>query len=547
MNFLGIDVRDLDLDAFFRSGRIVYLAAYFAWLLFLVRGRRRAGVWGPVLLALVVWAVTSFPLLRPYGLQVPSDRLRQLWWCATAAAGNPPWESGIMGQRTIEPLWSLLVSLVALRDPARVIAVYPFLPVLGFVLTGAALGWAFRSRPLCGLFVAFFVLLAATQPLDYLEPFRNFWARHFLLKPNHALGLALVPVLVGVLSAPLTTARALGTAALLSLLGWVFVVDWALFCASLVCFVLLAAIHGTPVRGAALARLAAVLAGSALLVAPYVLYLTRFFPNAVSLSAGESVTAPMRSPWGDERPAAHSLLFLATFDLGPHFPLALYGAWTSWRRGRRADLLWLGVLAAAYAAWAVTAALFAMARARAADEVYWFLAFAVAVHAGVGAHALVWRAAAARRRAVPFSRLRTPRRLAAAALLLWFPFTLGWWWDPARMDAHFVAAREPVPSEMEALAVWLRHQTRGSDVVLAGGDAAAWVPALSGRRVMRVEPGPQAAGGGPAELRDRWGVRVIVWEIPPGAVRLTSDPRASQTLVREVYRTERITAYLLGP
>ena len=48
-------------------------------------------------------------------------------------------------------------------------------------------------------------------------------------------------------------------------------------------------------------------------------------------------------------------------------------------------------------------------------------------------------------------------------------------------------------------------------------------------------------------IRDQWGVKVIVWEIPAGAVRWTSDTPEGQTLVRGVHRTERITAYLLGP
>ena len=200
LNALGIDVRGLDVDALFRAGRFVYLVAYLAWIVLLVRSRRRAWIWGPALLSLLVWALTTFPLQRPYGLQAPSsDRLRHLWWAATAAAGNPPWESGIVGQRTLEPLWSFFVSLVALRDPARVMSTYAFLPALGLVATAAALAWAFRASPLRATLVPFFVLLASTQPLDYLEPFRIFWARHFLLKPNHALGLALVPVVAACL------------------------------------------------------------------------------------------------------------------------------------------------------------------------------------------------------------------------------------------------------------------------------------------------------------------------------------------------------------
>jgi hypothetical protein len=540
LNFLGIDVRGLDLDAFFRIARLVYLATYLAWIALLVCTRRRVWAWGPVLLALGVWAFTTFPLLRPYGLQAPtSDRLRHVWWAATAAAGNPPWESGVVGQRTLEPLWSALVSLVALRDPARVMTVYPFLPALGLAATAAALWWAFRAQPLRATLVSFFVLLAATQPLDHLEPFRIFWARHFLLKPNHALGLALVPVLAGVFARPLDAARALAGAALLGLLGWVFVVDWALVCAGLVCFLALAALRrATFLRKADVLRLAAVLVASALVVAPFVFYLARHFPNAVSLSAGDATAGTRASPWGDERPAAHSLLFLATFDLGPHFPLALYGAFRAWRRGRRGDLVWLGVLAAAYLAWTATAVLYTMARARAADEVYWFLAFAVAVHAGLGAYALVRSAVAAWRRARGAALFATPRRLAAALLLAWLPLTLGWWWDPPRMDGHFTAALQPVPDDMRVLAAWLRERTRGTDVVLASDDAMPWVPALSGRRVVRAAPGvlPTAA-----ELRER-GVRVIVSAPRPGAA--DTPPEG---VVVETFRTEALTAWLLAP
>jgi hypothetical protein len=541
LNFLGIDVRGLDLDAFFRAGRLAYVALYVAWIAVLLRARRRTGAAGPLALALVVWAVTTFPLQRPYGLQAPSsDRLRHVWWAATAAAGNPPWESGIVGQRTLEPLWSLLVSLLAWRDPARVLAVYPFLPALGLLATGGALWWAFRAQALRATLVAFFVLLASTQALDFLEPFRMFWARHFLLKPNHALGLALVPVVVGVLARPLTVASAVGAAVLLGLLGWVFIVDWALTCASLACFVLLSAARARPLRGE-IVRLAAVVAGSALLVAPFVWYLARYFPNAVSLAAGDNPAAPTLSPWGDIRPPAHSLLFLATFDLGPHFPLALYGAWTSWRRRRRADLLWLGVLAAAYLAWAATAVLYAMARARAADEVYWFLAFAVAVHAGLGAHAIVQRAAAAGRaqRRAPW--LARTRPLAALGLLAWLPFTVGWWWDPPRVDGHFTAALEPVPEDMRALADWLRTRTAGSDVVLASGGAEAWVPALSGRRVLRADSAP-ATGLDVGELRRR-GVRVVV----SSATSSATEPTTPVAPVQEVFRVDGIRAYLVGP
>ena len=163
--------------------------------------------------------------------------------------------------------------------------------------------------------------------------------------------------------------------------------------------------------------------------------------------------------------------------------------------------------------------------------------FVVAVHAGFGAHALARRAAAGLRRARSVSGWATPRRLAALGLLAWLPFTVGWFWDPPRTDGHFTAALAPVPDEMRALASWLRARTRGGDVVYAAGDAQAWVPALSGRRVVRAETKAAEAPDLPA-LRGL-GVRVIVAE--------TEAPWLPEGAVVEVFRTAGVRAYLLGP
>src|SRR5574341_1053021 len=97
MNFLGLDVRGLDLHVFFVLARGLFAVLYIAGLAWLWR-RRRASVLFPLALALAFWLIVTFPLQRIYGLQDPSDRLRNLWWCSTAAAGNPPWESGVVGR-----------------------------------------------------------------------------------------------------------------------------------------------------------------------------------------------------------------------------------------------------------------------------------------------------------------------------------------------------------------------------------------------------------------------------------------------------------------
>jgi len=126
MNFLGMDVGDLDLARFFQAGRAVYLFLYLLWVALVWNNERRLSLWGPVALGLLIWFVTSFPLQRNYGLAMGTDRLRNLWWCATTAAGQPPWESGVVGRLSLEPAWSLLVSVLALRDPALVSVLYPF-------------------------------------------------------------------------------------------------------------------------------------------------------------------------------------------------------------------------------------------------------------------------------------------------------------------------------------------------------------------------------------------------------------------------------------
>jgi hypothetical protein len=524
VNFVGVDVRGLDLESFFRAGRLAYVAAYLAWVVWLWRGRRRAGVWGPVLLSVFCWALTTFPLQRIYGLMAPSDRLRHLWWSAVVAAGLPPWESGVLDRRSLEPLWGAAIGWLSLGDPARVWRIFPWLPAAALVLTGAGLAWAFRARPLRALLVAFFLLLACTQPLDYGEPFRAFWARQFMLKPNHAIGMALVAPAVSLLSGPLTRRRMAAAAAVLGALGWAFVVDWVLLCAGVVCGMGLLGLRRRLAASDARRMAGGLLAGGAV-VAPFVWYLAREFPSAVSFSAGTDALRPLRSPWGDAPPSGDSLFFLATFDLGPHFALTLVGAWSGWRSRRRADLLWLGVLLAAYGAWACTALLYALGRARAADEVYWFVVFSAAVHAGLGADALLRRAAAALR-----ARGRRPRlalrRLAACALVVWAPFTLGWWWHPPRMDAHFNVSLEPVPPDLVALGAWLRDHAHPRDVVLAGEPVAQWVPAVSGRRVLRVgapapgsadharesallRPGPLSDEGRALAARD---LRFVVWD-----------------------------------
>lgn len=562
MNLLGIDVRGLDLEGFFQIAGVVYLLAFAAWLARLWR-TQRSGPWGPLALAVLWWGAVNFPLQRLYGLLMPGDRLRNLSWCASAAAGNPPWESGVAGERALEPAWSLLVSLVALRDPGRVMVVYPWLTPLSLTLVALGLWWATREPAeaapgrLRAMLAVFFVLLACAFPLDPDSHFRDFWSRSFLLKPNHTLGFALVAAVIAVLARPLSWRRTLAAVALFGALTLVFIVHWALLLWCLGCYALLLLWRRRHQELRELGRLAVALALAAAVVAgPYVAFIARGFPHAFTLDRGYAGD-PLRSPWGDRAPVSESLLMLASFDLGPLLLLAGIGAFVAWRRGRPTDLLWLSLLLGAYGAWAVTGALFAIGRARAADEVYFFLRFTVMVHAAFGAAALLERlahsiGAGSSRWAAT---LGTPTRAAVPFLLCWLPLTVPWWSYPPTMDTHFRLALEPLPAPIDSLAGWLRKNARGSDVVLAGDAVGPWIPALSGRRIW---PPPRTAAAAESnlallrgedltqarELLNRSGIRFVTadaslleqYGLRPG--ELDSNP-----LLRRVFETGEVVLY----
>ena len=116
MNFIGIDVTGIDVHRVQEIVRAFYLVVYLFWVASVWTKKRRLALWGPVALALTCWFMATFPLQGLYGLALGTDRLRNLWWCATAAAGQPAWDSGILDRKALEPAWSLFVSVLALSN-----------------------------------------------------------------------------------------------------------------------------------------------------------------------------------------------------------------------------------------------------------------------------------------------------------------------------------------------------------------------------------------------------------------------------------------------
>jgi hypothetical protein len=498
VNFLGIDVRTLDLPSFLQMIRLVYLAAFLGWLVWLWKAKRWVGTTVPILLALFFWVETTYPLQRSYGLGPNLDRQRNLAWCATAAAGNRPWESGLYGKSHLEPFWATLVSTLALHDPVLVRAIYPFLPALAIILVGLSLRFCFgrdpdavetSGEPALGpgavLWVSFFVLVASSQPLDFIKAELGWPGKYFMLKPNHTTAFALVPIAMWLLSRPLTLRRSAFAVLVLAALGWAFVIFWVLLCSG----ILLHIAVGLAGRGSKKRplRLAAILLTQMLLVAPNVVYLRSNFPHAVGLSAGKQLPSdPNRSPWLEAPPIDESLLFVATTRLGVVFYLGLYGMWIAWRSHDELRRLWLAVGVGAYLAWVGNIILYLTARARGATHLYMFLVLVMAVFAGLGAYDLVERGVRLFGSTVrpSLDKLASASRLGAASLLFLFPLTLPWWWQPDRMDGHFRVALDPVEPRLERLSDWILANTDGRDVFCAGREVLAWIPALTGRRAL---------------------------------------------------------------
>jgi len=75
------------------------------------------------------------------------------------------------------------------------------------------------------------------------------------------------------------------------------------------------------------------------------------------------------------------------------------------------------------------------------------------------------------------------------ALAACLPLTFPAYWDPPRMDRYFNWCLAPMKPKVEEYAAWVRNNTPGDAVFLAGNEACVWIPALAGRRVLESYPG----------------------------------------------------------
>ena len=493
--------RYLSSEALLFSGfRLALAAALLLALAALWRSpRARAALAVVLALHVAAWLAYRLPLQRPYGVGLGSDRTFNLGMAASVAAGHSPWEHTQVGHGSPEPFWNLAVALLAGLDPERVPAAYEALTPLALLAVGLSTFAALRRRGASpdgewdAVVIAFAVLSLSSLAVSPRPPVPPFWVANFLYKPNHGLGYALTVAALGLLARP--RVPAVGLAAILGALSWVFLLGWGYTVAG----VLLAAALRRPAERAWRPVLGAI-AASAVVAAPYVVHLLRDYSPAQ-----ESATA--RHMWNDPNALLLAVPNWSTLDLGPLLVLGLAGLWLVRRREDPFQAAVLGFGLAAWAAWAASVPLALLGVAPEPDELHFYLRFVVSVAAGValasGARLLAERG---------YGGGRGHLLVLAACVPLAFPVVH----DPPTMDRYYPESREPVPPNVRAYAAWVRAHTSPDAVFVAGRSSGMWLPALTGRRVLLAHAGKLL----PADHEERRvAERVLLTSVDPAAVR----------------------------
>lgn len=488
MNLFGADVRALDVAAFLAAARALFPLLAVAWLLAMLRVprlRRPAWLLAGVLLANAwAWGETNWPLQRLYALGPSSDRLNNVAMCQGVAAGLSPLQTPQVGHIHFEPFWGMVTAVLSGFSPARLLKLYAFLPLV--TVCAFALSLYYGLRPVRGApgepwsgweraLVAGAATLLSSAPLDPDSAYRVPWAMTFLLKPNHAVGLVLLPWVLRAFAGITGWRSRLATGMLLHLMGWAFVIHMGATCIGLVVLVLL----GVAARRADARRdaidVAAVIGINLLVVSPYLILL--LLTHGV-FQGNPRHQIPLWSPH----------LLEATARLGFMLPLAVWGGVVAWRRDRLGRA-WTAQAVGALVLWLAFYPLSALDQAKERDDVLYWLRFLAAAMAAIGAWDLAVRAA--RRLAVgPGAWFGSPHRIAAALAVVALPWAFPYWWNPERMDLYFPGSLAPLPPSVTEPAAALAGAREG--VVAGDPGAARWIAALTGRRVTLARDFPLA-------------------------------------------------------
>jgi len=424
----------------------------------------------------LAWLGTMAPLPNVYGANGSMDRENHLGWANMVAEGFSPLRTFQVNHLHFEPVWPLLSAIASGFEIDRVALVFQWAPlIMGLALLASVRRYwpgegGGRGTEVEAAFAALGALLLMATPTDFSGTFRNPWAMTFLLKPNHALGLVLIPLAAAMIARAHSWKSRVLAGFALQLVGWAFIIHMALFAAGLAVFAALSWLERRPDRRKDLLDVVAAIGVNLIIVSPYLVMLVSAYP----FLRGDSPPVPFLSERPLESPMRMGGLLLASS----------LGAWRTYRRGDRLGRLlsaqWLG----AQIAWQVFPALSLIGQAREQDEVFYWSRFWIGIFAGVGAleisrWALPWVG-----RGGKGAPLQGPAPAAALALILTFPSLLPAWWDPLAMDQYFVAARRPLPDWIAEPTRFIRENTARESVFAGDRNYARWIAAYGARRVL---------------------------------------------------------------
>ena len=497
---------------------------------------------------LLAWFATMFPLPNVYGANGSQDRENHLGWANVVALGFSPLRTFQVNHLHFEPLWPLLTAMAAGFDVDRVTRVFQWAPLLVSlaVLFSIRFAWirgatnAATSHAEAG-FAALGALLLMSAPGDFSGPFRNPWALTFLLKPNHALGLALVPLAALAVARSSNWRSRLFAGFVLQMVGWAFVIHMVLFVAGLAVFVALSYLTKRGERVRDLIDAGTAVGVNLLMVSPYLVMLVVAYPFL------EGSSAYQLSPFS-ERPLE------APLRLGALFLLSAYGAWKTYAAESRIGRIFAAQWLTAQLVWQAFPVLGLFGQAREQDEAFYWCRFWTGLFAGVG----MFQAALSFLVRLRDSRASNPKGQSAMAstmsLVLLMPVLLPAWWDPTTMDQYFVAAHKPIPDWIAAPTRFIRANTPRDAVFVGDRNYARWIAAYGARRVLlanslnnpndterrKTVEAAILRGGPPARMaedRVRYSLQYVLATSTPmeQAPEVTLDQLAARTDLESVY------------
>jgi hypothetical protein len=210
---------------------------------------------------------------------------------------------------------------------------------------------------------------------------------------------------------------------------------------------------------------------SVIVIAPFVANLARDYHPAAQDPAA-------RHLWDDARGRALSLPVWTVLDPAPLVLLALAGLRAARRRDSWLDRGLVAVCGTAWGIWGVSSIGAWVGFAPEPDDLHYFLRFATAALAGLGIEDLARRIGAGLD--------LEPRDAYARALMLLLPFTFVAQWYPPLADRYYPVSLEPLPRKAFAYAEFIRTKTGVGDVFVGGDEPSTFIPALTGRRVLKA-------------------------------------------------------------